>query len=109
MEIGRIIGATRVLGKSQGYWGLPVRDEAQNLGDLPHMLHTLENSAVTGPDTPVMVTAWIPSPDELAALAAGAPIYLNIVGIAHPPVRLSVGEPPRDVWGWPVENGVVPK
>lgn len=95
MEIGRVKGATRVLGKHQGYYGLPVRDEAQNLGDLPHMLHALENSAVTGPDTPVMVTAWIPSPDEIVKLMAGAPIYLSLVGIAHPPVRISVGDIPE--------------
>lgn len=38
MQIGRILGAQRVLGKSQGYYGLPIRDEAKNLGDLPHML-----------------------------------------------------------------------
>lgn len=97
MEIGRIQGATRVLGKSQGYYGLPIRDEAKNLGDLPHMLHTLQNDSVTGPDTPTMVTAWIPSPDELAALAAGAPLYVSLVGIAHPPISVTIGEKPRDV------------
>lgn len=30
MQIGRITGATRVLGKSQGYMGLPLRDEMVN-------------------------------------------------------------------------------
>jgi len=95
MEIGRIKGATRVLGKSQGYYGLPLRDEAQNLGDLPHMLHTLQDSTVTGPETPVMTTAWLPSPDELAALAAGAPIHVELVGIAYPPIRVSVGDAPK--------------
>lgn len=81
MEIGRIQGCTRVLGKSQGYYGLPVRDEVQN-------------DAVTGPDTPVMVTAWFPTPDELAALNAGAPVHLKVVGTAHPPVMLTTGEIP---------------
>ena len=81
MEVGRIRGATRVIGKSQGYYGLPVRDETIN-------------SSVTGQDTPCMVTAWFPSPDELAALNAGAPIHLSIVGTAHPPVMLSVGDIP---------------
>lgn len=94
MEIGRITGATRVLGKSQGYYGLPLRDEAKNLGDLPHMLLTLQNDTVTGPDTPTMVTAWLPNPDELAALAAGAPLYVSLVGTAHPPIMVSVGDAP---------------
>lgn len=96
MEIGRITGATRVLGKRQGYYGLPIRDEAKNLGDLPHMLLTLQNDAVTGPDTPTMTTAWLPNPDELAALAAGAPLFVALVGTAHPPIMVSVGEKPRN-------------
>ena len=48
MEIGRILGATRVLGKSQGYLGLPIRDDAKVLGELPHMLETFHDSRVTG-------------------------------------------------------------
>ena len=27
MQIGRVAGATRTIGKSQGYMGLPIRDE----------------------------------------------------------------------------------
>lgn len=84
MEIGRITGCTRVIGKSQGYYGLPIRDERMNM-QLP-----------LGDDTPVMVSAWLPSPDELASLNAGAPIHLRIVGTAHPPVMLGVGEIPSD-------------
>jgi len=95
MNIGRIEGATRVLGKSQGYIGLPLRDEAKNLGDLPHMLHVMVDSKVDGPDTPTMQTVWHPTPDEMAAIAAGAPIYLSLVGIAHPPVMLIVGDAPQ--------------
>lgn len=81
MEIGRITGATRIIGKSQGYRGLSLRDEKID-------------DAVNGPDTPSMVTAWLPTPEELAALNAGAAIHLRILGTAHPPVMLSVGEPP---------------
>lgn len=73
MQIGRIQGATRVLGKSQGYMGLPVRDEVQG-------------------DTPVMVTAWHPTPKEIEAIEAGATIYLHVCGVAHPPVKMEVGE-----------------
>lgn len=82
MEIGRIAGCTRVLGKSQGYLGLPIRDE-------------LMDDSVTGPNTPVMVTAWFPTPDELTAINSGAPIYLRLVGISHPPVFMFVGEAPN--------------
>lgn len=82
MEIGRIRNANRVIGKSQGYYGLPVRD-------------VLLNDAVTGPQTPAMQTAWMPTPDELAALNAGAPIILTIIGTAHPPVMLATGEVPE--------------
>lgn len=81
MEIGRIRGATRVIGKSQGYYGLPLRD-------------ILVNDAVTGPDTPAMETAWLPTPDELAAINAGAPIILRVMGSGHPPVILYTGEAP---------------
>jgi hypothetical protein len=81
MQIGRIEGATRVLGKSQGYMGLPVRDE-------------LIHEAVNGPGTPAMVTAWEPTPDELARLNAGARVHVNILGREHPPIFLTVGDAP---------------
>lgn len=83
MQIGRIEGATRVLGKSQGYLGLPVRDEAIAC-------------AVSGGGTPCMVTAWLPTPEELAALNAGAAVHVRIVGSAHPPIMLGVGPVPDD-------------
>jgi hypothetical protein len=70
-----IEGATRRIGKSQGYKGLSVLDRV------------LENGQ------PYMTTAWEPTPAEIARIAAGAPIYLHIVGTAHPPVMLDVGEP----------------
>ncbi len=84
MEIGRITGATRNLGapadwtpERDGHCGhLPIRDE-------PH-----------SPGVNQMISAWLPTPDELARLAAGAPIYLVILGVTHPPVALTVGNPP---------------
>jgi hypothetical protein len=81
MEIGRIQGTTRVIGKSQGYYGLSVRD-------------ITVNDSVTGPETPAMETAWMPTPDELAAISAGAPIILRIMGTGHPPVILYTGDIP---------------
>jgi hypothetical protein len=83
MQIGRISGCTRVLGQRQGYLGLPLRDVAVNC-------------AVCGPDTPAMETAWLPTPDEIARVVAGAPVILRVIGINHPPVMLEVGEAPAD-------------
>lgn len=83
MEIGRIRGCTRVIGKAQGYYGLPLKD-------------IIIDDTVTGPDTPAMVTAWFPTPDELVAINAGAPIHLTVVGTGHPPVMLGVGDVPQD-------------
>lgn len=82
MQIGRITGATRILGKSQGYMGLPLRDEPINC-------------KVSGPNTPSMVTAWHPTPKELEALNAGAPVHVRIFGTAHPPIMVDVGEVPK--------------
>lgn len=81
MIIGRIEGATRVIGKSQGYLGLPLRDE-------------VINCTVNGGGTPAMVTAWHPTPAEIAMIAAGAPIHLRILGTQHPPVMVEVGPVP---------------
>jgi hypothetical protein len=81
MQIGRIQGCTRVLGKSQGYLGLPLRD-------------VIINDSVTGPKTPAMETAWFPTPKELEAINAGAPIILRVIGTAHPPVMIETGEVP---------------
>lgn len=83
MIIKRIEGATRVIGKAQGYLGLPLRD-------------IRIECSVNGDATPAMETAWEPTPDELARLNAGAPIILRILGSAHPPVNVYVGEPPKD-------------
>lgn len=78
MLIGRIEGATRVIGQSQGYLGLPLRDEV------------LQDGRTHG-GTPCMVTAWEPTPEEIARINAGARVYLRVLGIAHPPVMIEVG------------------
>jgi hypothetical protein len=77
MQIGMIERATRILGKSQGYMGLPVRDT-----DL-------------GPEGNCMVSAWHPTPKEIAAINAGAPIHIYVLGTAHPPMMVGVGESPE--------------
>ena len=82
MQIGMIEGATRVIGKSQGYLGLPLRD-------------IVLDDTVTGPQTPAMETAWFPTPKEIDAIIAGAPIILRVIGTGHPPVMLLVGQEPQ--------------
>ncbi len=79
MDIARIPGATRTIGESQGYLGLPLRDEPVH-------------RTVNGPATPSMVTAWLPTPDEIAALMAGAAVHVRILGTTHPPIMLGVGQ-----------------
>ena len=76
MLTGMISGVTRVLGKSQGYLGLPVRDGLDG-------------------GNAVMVSAWTPTPDEIARIVAGASIYLTVLGSNHPPVKLDVGDAPE--------------
>lgn len=82
MQIGRIEGATRVIGKSQGYFELPVRDGAINC-------------SVGGACTPTMTTAWLPTPKELEALNAGAAVHVRIIGTQHPPIMVEVGDVPK--------------
>lgn len=81
MLINAIEGATRRIGKAQGYLGLPVRDflfpEGMSEG------------------TPAMKTSWQPTPQEINAIVQGAPIYLTLLGTAHPPVLLEVGKIPK--------------
>ena len=77
MIINNIEGATARIGKSQGYKTLPIRQEL---------------CPVNGP---MMVSSWQPTPREAEAIAAGAPIYLTVLGVAHPPVMLEVGKVPE--------------
>lgn len=90
MQIGMIEGHTRIIGKSQGYLGLPLRD-------------VVLNCTVGGPDTPAMETAWLPTPAELHAISHGAPVILRVLGRAHPPVMIDVGAPPDPAIGKPGE------
>lgn len=78
---GRIEGSTRVLGKGQGFNGLWIRDSEEE---------------VLGVMSPIMESAWFPTPDELDALLKGAPVILKIVAAMHPPVLVSAGSPPEE-------------
>lgn len=84
MHAGRISGTTRTLGppadwnkEDDGPCGrLAIRDEPTTAG--------------IG-----MTSAWFPTPEEIIRLQAGAPIYLTIIGMEHPPVDLQVGAVPE--------------
>lgn len=87
MQNGRITNATRVLGKHQGYLGLVVRDE-------------VHPCSVQGVMVPTMVTSWLPTPKEIEAIVAGAPVHVRLYGREHPPIMVEVGETPDpESWG----------
>lgn len=75
----RIAGATRYLGAPKGW-------EPDKDGDCSHL--AILDVETNG--TPVMVSAWEPTPAELAALNNGAPVYLQVRGSSHPPVNIWV-------------------
>jgi hypothetical protein len=85
MLIGRVAGATHVLGAPRN-WD---EDRAGKCNPLV----VRKDMSEAGP---VMTSAWFPTADELDRLIAGAPIHLTIFGEAHPPVALSIGDPPVD-------------
>jgi hypothetical protein len=81
MMIGAPEGTTRVLGKSQGYLGLPVRDELIEVEGHGQM--------------PCVLTVWQPTPAELARLNAGASIHVRLMTSLVPPMLVDVGEAPN--------------
>lgn len=74
--------STRVVGKGQGYLGLPVLDEPVEC-------------SVNG-TTMITVSAWLPTPAEIEAIVAGAPVFvqLQLHGTPHPPIFVYAGTPP---------------
>jgi hypothetical protein len=61
--------------------GLPLRDETLNVEGMG-----LVNQ---------MVSAWLPTPKELEALNAGAPVHVKIWGNTPSPMLVEVGEAPE--------------
>ena len=83
-----IEGATRVCGKSQGYAGLPIRDEP------------IEMAFERGIErVNAMYSSWEPTPEELERLNAGAPVVLCLLGNSPPPMRVEVGQPASSTGG----------
>ncbi len=81
MLIGHIDGASMVLGAPKD-WNAE-RDGA--CSGLP-VKRVIEAGC------PVYISAWIPTPDELAALANGAHVHLYVWGAQHPPVAVTVAD-----------------
>lgn len=81
---GRIKGANAEL-KQPRDWNTTVQGKVVSL----HVRKATTNAG------PVMQSAWLPTLDEIEALRAGAPVHITVVGTAHPPIGVSVGEPPK--------------
>jgi len=81
MDIGKIKGFTRELGKPQDW------DDA-TMG----VCKALPIIDIDCNGTNVMVSEWKPTPEELIKLMAGNSIKLWLFGQSHPPVMLTVGE-----------------
>ena len=65
--------------------------EGWDQGELPVDALPVTCGDVSG--VPVMVSFWLPEPEEIAAMAAGQPVMLHIFGTVHPIVALAVEEP----------------
>lgn len=77
MLIGRIRGSDTI------YKGPADMEDCQDL-------HVRHDRYADG--SVALVSAWIPTPDELARLNAGQPVWLHIWANGQPPVALSVPE-----------------
>lgn len=78
MLIAMIDGHTRICGRSQGYNGLPVRDEMQE-DNMTNIMHT----------------AWTPTPEEIERIKAGANVIVSLIGLNPQPLLVTVAEPPK--------------
>src|SRR5690242_18991268 len=80
----RIQGATHEFGRPADW------DEAKHGKCSTLAVKALKDGA----GTPLLVSAWQPTPLDLELLKAGAPVLLYVWGGGHPPVALHVGEAP---------------
>lgn len=89
MIAGRIEGATHCLGAPAGW------EAATEIpcGTLPVRFEIVEDGA--GGRLSSFVSAWLPTPEQLERIAAGAPVLLRIIGTSHPPVAIDVGQAPE--------------
>ncbi len=89
MLIKRVLGANRVLTGPPG-------DHADDVSDLPIRDVFVE-------DMHFMVSAFEPTPEEIKALLAGAPLLLWISAPQHPVCAITVGYGPD----WTEEPGAL--
>ena len=78
MKIGMIKNATAIIGRSQGYQGLPILAE-------------IIIDPATGKEAPQFTSEWIPSPEDILAIMGGAPIRVKCLN-AQPPILVEVGD-----------------
>jgi hypothetical protein len=78
MYPGHINGATRTLGKPSN-----MSDEQCNSLAICDIVHE---------GFPYMVSAWMPTPEDLKRIMRGQPVYLYIQGTTHPVVMMAVPE-----------------
>lgn len=78
MKPGRITGASVALGKPRGW------DEEKE-GPCDALWVRDRN----GGDDGQLESAWFPTDEEKAAIAAGRPVILTVWGRGHPPVSLN--------------------
>lgn len=82
MQIGMIKDHTRICGKSQGYAGLPIRDETVAVDFGIGLIQEVNQ----------MTSAWLPTPDEITRIQNGAAIHVKILGTTPAPMTVTVGE-----------------
>lgn len=74
---------------------LPIENATRRLGAPKEWDHAQEGICHTldiiDTDDGYMMSAWQPTPKELARLNAGEPLFLYIQGRTHPVVGFSVG------------------
>ena len=83
MIAASISGRTRYLGRPLNW----KPDEQGPCGSLA--IRDIDTTA-----GPAMMSAWEPTPEEIEAISKGAKVILWVVGTAHPPVVLTVGDVP---------------
>lgn len=81
MLMGRIEGASRPLGAPESW------DQDGASGKCATLW--VRDTQLAGGE-PCMISAWFPTPEEIAAIQRGEPVYLYVIATGHPPVHLGV-------------------
>lgn len=83
---GRQMNPTKISGANLALTA-PSSWDAEKLGVECETLH-VRRSVVVG--APCLQSAWLPTPEEIAAIVAGRPITLTVWSFEHPPVSLHI-------------------